>query len=354
MSTILVTGGAGFIGSNFVRQWLAEEEGDLVNLDKLTYAGNLDSLADLAGNPRYHFVEGDIGDGPLVAGLLERHRPWAVLNFAAESHVDRSIDCAGGLRPDQCCRHVRPAGGLAGLLVRTGRAGAVGLPLPAHLDRRGLRLAGARGPLHRGEPLRPQFALFRLQGGGRPFCPGLLPYLRPANADHQLLEQLWPLPVSRKADPADDPQRRGGKAAAGVRRRPAGGRLVVCRGPLPGDPRGARPGAPGEVYAIGGDCQQTNLDVVRTIAAIVDRLRPGLPHAPSTSLVSFVADRPGHDRRYAIDAGKIDDRLGWRPREDFQSGLDRTVAWYLDNPAWVDRVLSGKYRLQRLGLGLGS
>jgi dTDP-glucose 4,6-dehydratase len=350
MSTILVTGGAGFIGSNFVRHWLAEEPGELVNLDKLTYAGNLDSLADLAGNEHHHFVEGDIGDGPLVAGLLERRQPRAVINFAAESHVDRSIDgpaafvetnVLGTFRLLEACRAYWSA------LPEAGRSAFRFLHVSTD------EVFGSLGPAGRfteASPYAPNSPYAASKAAADHFVRAYfhtygLPVLTTNCSNnygpYQFPEKLIPLMILNALAGKPLPVYGDGQQIRDW--------LYVedhcraLRAVLAG-------GTPGEVYAIGGDCQRTNLDVVRAIAATVDRLRPGLSHAPCTSLVTFVADRPGHDRRYAIDAAKIRDRLGWRPREDFESGLQRTVAWYLDNTVWVERVLCGKYRLQRLGL----
>jgi dTDP-glucose 4,6-dehydratase len=354
MSTILVTGGAGFIGSNFVRQWLAEEQDDVVNLDRLTYAGNLDSLAEVADDPRYHFVEGDIADGPLVASLLERHRPRAVVNFAAESHVDRSIDGPAAFVQTNVV-------GTFGLLEAS-RAYWSGLAEPGRSAFRFLHVSTdevfgsleAAGRFTEASPYAPNSPYAASKAAADHFVrayfhtyglPTLTTNCSNNYGPYQFPEKLIPLMILN--------------ALAGKPLPVYGDGLQVRDWLYVEDHcRAVRAvladGTPGQVYAIGGDCQQTNLDVVRTIATMVDRLRPGLLHAPCTSLVSFVADRPGHDRRYAIDAGKICDRLGWRPREDFESGLQRTVAWYLDHPVWVERVLGGKYRLQRLGLGLGS
>ena len=351
MSTILVTGGAGFIGSNFVRQWLAEEQGEVVNLDKLTYAGNLDSLADVAGDPRYHFVEGDIGDGPLVAGLLDRHRPWAVVNFAAESHVDRSID-----RPAAFVE-TNVVGTFA--LLEASRAYWSALAEPQRSAFRFLHVStdevfGSLGPTGRfteASQYAPNSPYAASKAAADHFVrayfhtfglPTLTTNCSNNYGPYQFPEKLIPLMILNALAGKPLPVYGDGRQVRDWLYVEDHCRAI--RAVLTG-------GTPGEVYAIGGDCQQTNLDVVRSIATIVDRLRPGLPHAPCTSLVSFVADRPGHDRRYAIDAGKIRDRLGWRPRENFESGLQRTVAWYLDHPAWIERVICGKYRLQRLGLG---
>jgi dTDP-glucose 4,6-dehydratase len=350
MSTILITGGAGFIGSNFVRHWLAEEQGEVVNLDKLTYAGNLDSLSDLAGDPRYHFVEGDIGDGPLVAGLLDRQRPWAVVNFAAESHVDRSIDGPAAFVETNVVGTFR--------LLEASRAYWSALTEPARRGFRFLHVStdevfgslGAAGRFTEASPYAPNSPYSASKAAADHFVrayfhtyglPTLTTNCSNNYGPYQFPEKLIPLMIFNALAGKPLPVYGDGRQVRDWLYVEDHCRAI--RAVLAG-------GTPGEVYAIGGDCEQTNLDVVRTIAAIVDRLRPGLPHAPCTSLVSFVADRPGHDRRYAIDAGKIRDRLGWRPRETFESGLQRTVAWYLDHPDWVQRVIGGKYRLQRLGL----
>ena len=354
MPTILVTGGAGFIGSNFVRQWLAEEQGELVNLDKLTYAGNLDSLAEVADDPRYHFVEGDIGDGPLVAGLFDRHRPWAVVNFAAETHVDRSIDGPAAFVQTNVL-------GTFTLLEAT-RAFWSALAEPQRSAFRFLHVStdevfgslGASGLFTEESPYAPNSPYSASKAAADHFVrayfhtfglPTLITNCSNNYGPYQFPEKLIPLMILNALEGKPLPVYGDGRQIRDwlyVEDHCRAIRTVLAGG------------TPGEVYAIGGDCQRTNLDVVQAIAATVDRLRPGLPHAPCTSLLRFVADRPGHDRRYAIDAGKIRDRLGWRPRENFESGLQRTVAWYLDHPAWVQRVICGKYRLQRLGLGGGA
>ena len=234
METILVTGGAGFIGSCFVRQCIAEQTCRVVNLDKLTYAGNLDSLRPVENDPRYVFVHGDIADRADRRRVLAEYEPDGDRPFRGRV-ARRSLDRRPRrVRPHERAGHVPDARRRPALPGASARRAAGGLPLPARLDRRGLRLAGADGPVHRDEPLRPQFALFGVEGGRRPFRPGVLPHLRPAGAGDQLLEQLRPLPVSREADSADDPQRAGGQAAAGLRRRAERPRLAVRRGPLPG------------------------------------------------------------------------------------------------------------------------
>jgi dTDP-glucose 4,6-dehydratase len=349
--TILVTGGAGFIGSNFVRQWLAEEHGRLVNLDKLTYAGNLDSLADVAEDPRYTFIHGDICDGRLVATLLAEHRPRAVINFAAESHVDRSIDGPAAFVETNVVGTFR--------LLEAARQHWCNLAEPQRSQFRFLHVSTDEvfGSLGR----EGHFAETTAYAPNSPYSASK------ASADHfvRAYHHTYGLPVlvtncSNNYGPYQFPE----KLIPLMTLNALSGKPL----PVYGDGGQIRDwlyvedhcrairavlaqGTPGDSYNVGGDCERTNLEVVRTICELVDQLRPGLPHAPCSSLVRFVTDRPGHDRRYAIDAGKIRARLGWRPREDFKSGLERTVRWYLENQGWVERVTSGKYRLERLGLG---
>ena len=351
MNTILVTGGAGFIGSCFVRQWLAEEPGRLVNLDKLTYAGNLDSLQPVMNDPRHVFVQGDVCNGALISELLHKYTPESIVHLAAESHVDRSID--------------GPA-----LFLQTNVVGTFEL------------LEAARKYFNTLErPKRDRFRLLHVSTdevhgslGARgafsdrsQYAPNSPYAASKAAADHfvRAAYRTYGLPVlttncSNNYGPYQFPE----KLIPLVILNCLEGRPL----PVYGDGRQVRDwifvddhchalrtvlaaGRPGEVYHVGSDCQRTNLHVIQDICATVDRLRPDLAHGPCSSLITFVKDRPGHDRRYAVDSGKVRRRLGWQPEEDFASGLEKTVRWYLDNSLWTERVSSGVYRRERLGLG---
>jgi len=349
-ATVLVTGGAGFIGCNFVRQWMAEEPARLVSLDKLTYAGNLDSLAEAMDDPRHVFVEGDVGDGRLVARLLAEHQVGAVVHFAAESHVDRSIDGPAAFVETNVVGTFR--------LLEAARAHWEGLPEPARSRFRFLHVStdevygslGPEGKFTETTPYGPRSPYSASKAASDHFVrayrhtyglPVLVTNCSNNYGPYQFPEKLIPLMILNALEGKPLPVYGDGQQVRDwiyVEDHCRAVRTVLARG------------TPGEVYNIGGACERANLDVVRTICETVDRLRPGLPHAPCTSLITFVADRPGHDRRYAIDASKIAGQLGWRPREDFASGLERTVRWYLDHREWVERVTSGKYRRERLGL----
>ncbi len=350
MQTILVTGGAGFIGSNFVRQWIADEKTPVLNLDRLTYAGNLDSLAEVADDPLHTFVEGDICDATLVGRLLEEHNVRAVVNFAAESHVDRSIDgpaafvetnVVGTFRMLEAARRYWAAltdserDRFRFLHVSTDEVyGSLG---PAGKFSESTAYA-PNSPYSASKAASDHFVRAYHHTYG---LPTLVTNCSNNYGPYQFPEKLLPLMILNALEGKPLPVYGDGRQVRDwlyVEDHCRAVRAVLGRG------------AVGEVYNIGGDCERTNLEVVEAICAIVDRLRPDLPHRPCSSLISHVKDRPGHDRRYAIDAGKIRDQLGWRPREDFQSGLEQTVHWYLEHPTWVERITSGTYQRERLGL----
>jgi dTDP-glucose 4,6-dehydratase len=349
MHPLLVTGGAGFIGNSFVRQWIAEEASPLVNLDKLTYAGNLDSLADVVDNPRHLFVQGDIADRALVDRLLAEHRPTAIVNFAAESHVDRSIDGPMAFAETNVIGTCR--------FLESVRRYWTELSPPEQASFRLLHVStdevygslGPEGKFTETTPYAPNSPYSASKAASDHFVrayhhtyglPVLLTHCSNNYGPYQFPEKLIPLIISNAVEGKPLPVYGDGRQIRDwlfVEDHCRAIRDVLARG------------KPGEAYNIGG-----NLDVVKTICAIVDELRPGLAHAPCSSLIRFVTDRPGHDRRYAIDASKIRDELGWTPRESFEAGIRRTVRWYLDHVDWVERITSGKYRRERLGLGAGA
>ncbi len=342
--TWLVTGGAGFIGSNFVLSTRRLGVARIVNLDKLTYAGNLASLSDVAGDEGYAFVQGDIGDGALVASLLRTHRPSAVVNFAAESHVDRSI--------------VSPAAFVETNVVGTFRLVEAALAYWRELE--GAAKAAFRF-LHVSTDevygsLAPQDPAFT---ESTPYAPNSPYAASKAASDHFVRSYFhtFGLPVlttncSNNYGPYQFPEKLIPLMVLNA----------VSGTPLPvyGDGRQVRDwlyvedhcdairlalqaGRPGETYNIGGNCQIDNLQVVHRICAILDALRPDAPYRPHQSLIKHVADRPGHDRRYAIDDRKLRAELGWRPRESFDSGIEKTVRWYLEHGDWVATARSGSY-----------
>ena len=332
MRTIIVTGGAGFIGANLVRYLLAETDARVVVLDKLTYAGNLQSLKDLEGDPRLAFAEADIADGRAVRGLLRQHRPGAIMNLAAESHVDRSIDS--------------PADFIATNLVGTYElleatreyyqgAGRPRLPPAPHLHRRGLRLPRAGGALRGGDALRAQLPLRGHQGRRRPSRASLSPHLRAAGAADQLLEQLRAVPVPREADPAGGAQRPRGQTSSDLRRRRQRPRLAVRHGSLCGAAASARDRPCRRALQRRRRRRAHQPGGGREICAALERATPRRENeslakagvASYAELKSFVKDRPGHDVRYAIDASKLRAELGWRTSVEIsrRPGPDRRL-----------------------------
>ena len=343
--TILVTGGAGFIGSCFVRDWLAQSDEPVVNLDKLTYAGNLANLAGLAADARHVFVQGDIGDPTLLAGLLAQHQPRAVVNFAAESHVDRSIHGADDFIQTNVVGTFR--------LLEAVRAYWGSLQGDARQHFRLLHVStdevygslsatdAAFAETNRYEPNSPYAAtkaasdhLVRAwhHTHGLPvlttncsnnYGPYHFPEkLIPLVIHHALAGK--PLPIYGDGQQVRDWLYVGDHCSA-IRAVLAGGRL-------------------GETYNIGGWNEKANLQVVHTLCKLLDDMQPRSDGQSYATQITFVTDRPGHDRRYAIDARKIERELGWRPAETFETGLAKTVRWYLDNAQWVQDVTSGAYR----------
>jgi dTDP-glucose 4,6-dehydratase len=350
MKTLLVTGGAGFIGGNFVLDVLALGGFRVVNLDKLTYAGNRDTLASLEKNPQHVFVIGDIGDKPLLARLLAEHKPTAIVNFAAESHVDRSID-----GPSEFIQ-TNVVGTLS--LLESSLAYWRALPLEQQDGFRFLHVStdevyGSLGPVGR----------FSEES---PYAPNSPYSASKAASDHlvRAFHHTYGLPTlttncSNNYGPYQFPEKLI----------PLMIHKALTGQPLPvyGDGRNVRDwlyvldhcraiqrvlqiGRVGEVYNVGGDAERENIHVVKTICKLIDERRPLADGRKRETLISYVKDRPGHDRRYAIDAGKIRNTLGWRPSESFESGIARTVDWYLANESWSGRVLDGSYRGERLGV----
>jgi len=339
---ILVTGGAGFIGANFVLDWLAQSREPLVNLDKLTYAGNLRSLASLAGDARHAFVRGDIGDAGQLRALLDHHRPRAIVNFAAETHVDRSI------RGPAAFIDTNVVGTFA--LLECVRGWWADLP---DAERRAFRLLHVSTDEVYGSLAADAPAFCE----ATPFAPNSPYAASKASSDHlvRAWHHTYGLPTlttncSNNYGPLQFPEKLIPLMIVNA----------LAGKPLPvyGDGRNVRDwlyvgdhcsairmvlahGRPGETYNVGGNAEMANLDVVHTICRLIDTRRPGLD---CTRLVTFVADRPGHDRRYAIDATKIRRDLGWSPAETFESGMRRTVDWYLANGDWLASVQNAEYR----------
>jgi dTDP-glucose 4,6-dehydratase len=343
--TILVTGGAGFIGSNFVHTWLAQHDEVLVNLDKLTYAGNLRNLQSLAGDRRHLFVQGDIGDTTLVSQLLATHQPRAVLHFAAESHVDRSIHGPMDFIQTNVVGSFQ--------LLESVRAYWSGLAQAAKQDFRFLHVSTDEvyGSL---APDAPAFSETHVYEPNSPYSASK------AASDHlvRAWHHTYGLPVlttncSNNYGPYHFPEKLIPlvihNALAGKPLPIYGDGLQVrdwlyvedhCRAIM----RVLQDGRLGETYNVGGWNEKPNIEVVRTLCALLDELQPRPDGQSYATQMTFVKDRPGHDRRYAIDARKLERELGWRPLETFETGLRKTVQWYLGHGDWVEEVTSGSYR----------
>ena len=342
---ILVTGGAGFIGANFVLDWLAEGDEPVVNLDKLTYAGNRENLAALEGDARQVFVQGDIGDTALVERLLAQHRPCAVLNFAAESHVDRSIHGPGDFIQTNVVGTFR--------LLEAVRAYWEALPAGEREAFRFLHVStdevyGSLAPAdpaftetHRYEPNSPYSASkaasdHLVRAWHHTYgLPVLTTNCSNNYGPFHFPEKLIPLMIVNALAGKPLPVYGDGMQVRDwlyVRDHCSAIRAVLAGGRI------------GETYNVGGWNEKPNIEIVKTVCALLDALRPRADGQSYASQIAYVKDRPGHDRRYAIDARKIERELGWKPAETFESGIRKTVQWYLDHPEWVQRVQSGAYR----------
>lgn len=348
--TIIVTGGAGFIGSNFVHQMLKKGDTKVITLDALTYAGNLETLADVDDDINHRFVLGSIGDKSLVDYLLSRYPPDAIINFAAESHVDRSIDDPGSF-------------------IQTNVVGTYGLLESAKnywqqldgSDRDNFRFLhvstdevygslGEEGKFTEETPYQPNSPYSASKAASDHLVRAYyhtygLPVLTTNCSNnygpYQFPEKLIPLMIlnamSGKALPIYG-QGLNIRDWLYVEDHCKAVEAVLCKGRV------------GQVYNIGGNNEKTNVEVVETLCSLLDELLPNSSFSPHKQLVKFVVDRPGHDLRYAIDAGKIKNELGWEPEETFETGLRKTVQWYIDHSNWWTNILDGSYRGERLGL----
>jgi dTDP-glucose 4,6-dehydratase len=343
---ILVTGGAGFIGANFVLDWLASPGNEaVVNLDILSYAGNPETLASLAGDARHIFVHGDIGDSALVAKLLAEHRPRAIVNFAAESHVDRSIHSPGAFIQTNVVGTFN--------LLEAVRAYWGTLDGAAKSDFRFLHVSTDEvyGSLGKDEPA------FTEQHRYEPNSPYSA---SKAASDHlvRAYHHTYGLPVlttncSNNYGPYHFPEKLiplmivnalAGKALPVYGDGQQIRDWLYVKDHCSAIRRVLEAGTTGEVYNVGGWNEKPNLDIVHTVCALLDELRPRTDGAAYSQQITYVTDRPGHDRRYAIDAGKIERELGWKPAETFETGIRKTVQWYLEHQDWVANVQSGAYR----------
>lgn len=357
--SILVTGGSGFIGSNFILDWVAQSGERIINLDILSYAGNLDNLVSLQGDSRHEFIQGDIGNFELVSSILSQHQPRAVVNFAAESHVDRSIHGPEDFIQTNIVGTFRLLDAVHGYWQK--------LDEKARDEFRFLHVSTDEvyGSL---EPNAPAF------GEDHPYRPNSPYSASKASSDHlvRAYHHTYGLPVlttncSNNYGPYQFPE----KLIPLIIHNALAGKSL----PIYGDGQQIRDwlyvgdhcsairrvldaGQPGEVFNIGGLNEKTNLDIVHIVCELLEEFVPDNPYSrhfgrPSVtsgdtggfkSLITYVSDRPGHDRRYAIDAGKIEQDLGWKPVETFETGIKKTVKWYLDNQGWVDKITSGEYR----------
>jgi dTDP-glucose 4,6-dehydratase len=342
---ILVTGGAGFIGANFVLDWLAQSDEGLINLDKLTYAGNRENLATLAGDPRHIFVHGDIGDSELTSRLLSQHQPRAIINFAAESHVDRSIHGPEDFIQTNIVgtfHLLEAARGYWGRLQDDARQGFRFLHVSTDEVYGSLaREEAAFSETHRYEPNSPYSAskaasdhLVRAYHHTYGL-PVLTTNCSNNYGPYHFPEKLIPLMIVNALAGKPLPVYGDGQQIRD---------WLYVRDHCSAIRRVLDAGRPGETYNVGGWNEKPNLEIVHTVCALLDELRPRADGRPYREQIGYVTDRPGHDRRYAIDARKIERELGWKPAETFATGIRKTVQWYLDNQGWVKNVQSGAYR----------
>ncbi len=343
--TILVTGAAGFIGSNFVLDWLGQSAEDVVSLDLLTYAGNLENLSSLNQNPHHHFVKGNIGDRALVSDLLKKYQVRAVINFAAESHVDRSIHGPGDFIDSNIVGTYNLLESVRSywndfdetskkifrfLHVSTDEVyGSLDEKAPAFTEN------------HPYEPNSPYSASkaasdhlvrawFHTYG-----LPVLTTNCSNNYGPYHFPEKLIPLCILNALNDRPLPMYGDGKQIRDwlyVKDHCSAIREVLAHGKI------------GDTYNIGGWNEKANLDVVKTLCSILDELKPRVDGSKYEDQIIYVKDRPGHDRRYAIDASKLERELGWKPKETFETGLRKTVLWYLENEMWVNHVISGEYQ----------
>ena len=343
--TIIVTGGAGFIGSNFILDWIGATGGRVINLDKLTYAGNLRNLELVSGDRRHQFVQGDIADGELVRQLLKQHLPWAVVNFAAESHVDRSIYQPEGFVGTNVNGTFH--------LLQAARDHWDALTADAKKDFRFLHVStdevyGSLG-LHD-----PSFTESTSYAPNSPYAaskaasdhfvrayhhtyglPTVIVNCSNNYGPRQFPEKLIPLMIINAVNGKPLPVYGDGQNIRDWLY--VSDHCVALRAVL-------QAGGVGQSYNVGGNSEKTNLEIVRCICAVLDELHPDSSVMPHARLVTFVEDRPGHDRRYAIDATKIRTELGWEPAWSFEQGIRKTVRWYLDHQDWVTEAVAGEYR----------
>jgi dTDP-glucose 4,6-dehydratase len=354
--TLLVTGGAGFIGGNFVLDWIAGCDEPVVNLDKLTYAGNLETLSSVQGDPRHTFVQGDIGDRALLERLLAEHRPRAVINFAAESHVDRSIHGPGEFIQTNIVGTYHLLEAVRAYWSSLPAAGAASASTETAAAKDGFRFLHVStdevyGSLAKDDPA---FAETNRYEPNSPYSASK------AASDHlvRAWHHTYGLPVlttncSNNYGPYHFPEKLIPlmivNALAGKSLPVYGDGMQIrdwlyVKDHCSAIRRVLEAGRLGETYNVGGWNEKPNIEIVNTVCRLLDELRPKADGSSYASQITYVTDRPGHDRRYAIDARKLQAELGWKPAETFETGIRKTVQWYLDHPQWVANVQSGAYR----------